>query len=291
MCNRFKNFLCFGNLSSPKSISLKEIERFISDEATKRIHFATLHSNALHSDDDGTVWLNLPFQEPFESIAKSELGINKVLFQNKNNKWYRILKDDELDGFIKLIDDFGELVLLRDCLDLSIALCMHENVTEDGEARRTVLGEHEYQLKYNSDKHDTSADLKALTEELQRRLDSLPFFRHADYIMAVPSSRPFMVDIINGLDGFDFTDISDKVSWINKQGSLKELDDPKKKLELIDTWGLKIDQDTDLKGKTVLLVDDMYKSGITMQYVAMKLKEAGARRVFGICLCKALGND
>lgn len=35
----------------------------------------------------------------------------------------------------------------------------------------------------------------------------------------------------------------------------------------------------------------MYQSGLTIQFVAMKLKEAGAKRVFGITLVKALGNE
>lgn len=39
-----------------------------------------------------------------------------------------------------------------------------------------------------------------------------------------------------------------------------------------------------------MLVDDLYMSGITLQYVAMKLKEAGARKVYGLCLVKSFGN-
>ena len=34
----------------------------------------------------------------------------------------------------------------------------------------------------------------------------------------------------------------------------------------------------------------MYYSGVTMQYIAMKMKEAGAKRVFGMALVKSLGN-
>ena len=46
----------------------------------------------------------------------------------------------------------------------------------------------------------------------------------------------------------------------------------------------------DIKDKTVLLVDDMYYSGVTMQYIALKMKETGAKRVFGMALVKSLGN-
>ena len=44
------------------------------------------------------------------------------------------------------------------------------------------------------------------------------------------------------------------------------------------------------KGKDIILVDDLYMSGTTLQYVAMKLKEAGARKVFGLCFVKSLSN-
>ena len=43
-------------------------------------------------------------------------------------------------------------------------------------------------------------------------------------------------------------------------------------------------------GKNVMLVDDLYNSGLTMQYVAMRLKELGVFRVFGVTLVKSLSN-
>ena len=39
-----------------------------------------------------------------------------------------------------------------------------------------------------------------------------------------------------------------------------------------------------------MLVDDLYNSGLTMQYVAMRLKELGVSRVFGVTLVKSLSN-
>ncbi len=40
----------------------------------------------------------------------------------------------------------------------------------------------------------------------------------------------------------------------------------------------------------ILLLDDLYQSGITMQYVAMKLQKAGAEKIFGLSIVKSL-ND
>ena len=186
----------------------------------------------------------------------------------------------------KFIDRFKELVFLRDTLDLSVALSMHETEPE----KRTLLGEHEFKVKYRSNKYDTSEDLMALIVEMQRRMEELPFYKHADYICAVPSSKPFMKTIIRGLNGFDFVDISENVWWDNKTGSLKNVESADEKLNMIQSWGLHFAEDIDFKGKTVLLVDDMYQSGVTMQYIAMRMKEAGAKRVFGMALVKSLSN-
>lgn len=278
-----------------KTIDIERIAEFINDSGTKRINFALWHKNALRPSQGNIAgWLNLPFDEPFESIARKELGLNKVLFEPKSGSSYyrRIDTQEEYDKIQNLISKYENLVFLRDCLDLSVSLSMHDFISEDtGYAVRTELGQHEYEVKYNSGVKDTTTDLQALIAEMQLRLEQLPYFNLADIICAVPSSKPFMKDIISALKGFNFADVSDKISWANKNDSLKNAETSEDKLKMIDTWGLTIDASLDLKGKTILLVDDMYQSGITMQYVAMKLKDAGVKRVFGMTLCKALGNN
>lgn len=177
-------------------------------------------------------------------------------------------------------------MFLRDTLDLSVALSMHES--EPG--IRTTIGEHEFKVKYRSGHIDTSADKAALAAEMQRCLEELPYFKYADYICAVPSSKPFMKEMIGELKGFDFADISDQICWENKSGSLKDVATAEEKLDMIQSWGLQFGKGLDLNEKTVLLVDDMYQSGITLQYIAMRMKEVGAKRVFGMTLVKSLGN-
>ena len=71
---------------------------------------------------------------------------------------------------------------------------------------------------------------------------------------------------------------------------IKDADSIDEKFEILDESGLNIDTDVDLKGKTVLLFDDLYMSGLTMQYVAMKLKERGVSRVLGFTIVKSRKN-
>lgn len=274
-----------------RKVDLDAIRAFIEDRGTKRINFAYNQPTALNRAEgqNCTGWLNLPFKDTIESILRSNLSLSKVLFTStkaSNNRVYRrIDTDEEFTNFSSFIEKYKDMVFLRDTLDLSVALSMHESARDV----RTVFGEHEYQVKYLSEKKDTSADKAVLQAELQKRLEELPYFKLADYICAVPSSKPFMRDLVTGLTGFSFEDISEKMSWQNKNSSLKDVETANEKLDMIQSWGLTFAADLDLKDKNVLLVDDMYYSGVTMQYIAMKMKEAGAKRVFGMALVKSLG--
>lgn len=273
-----------------KPVDMDVLRDFIEDENTKRINFSSSHANALKKATKGNLVgrIVLPFSDTIEPIACHCLGMSGFLYPSKfGNSFYRqIHSEEEFDQIASFVSQFKDLVFLRDTLDLSVALSM--NMTELGV--RTLLGEHEYQVKYRSENYDTREHLKALTDEVQHRLDELPFFKLADYVCAVPSSNPFVRSIIERLEGFDFKDISASVSWDNKVGSLKNIETADEKLDLIKSWGFRIAGGVNLNGKTILLLDDMYHSGVTMQYVAMRLKEAGAKRVFGMAIVKSLGN-
>lgn len=110
----------------------------------------------------------------------------------------------------------------------------------------------------------------------------------------MPSSNPdeesLPERIANSLTDFNFADISEKVSWRSKTRSIKEAKNVEEKLEILEESNLAIAEDLDINGKTVILFDDLYMSGISMQYVAMKLKEAGASRVLGLSIVKSRSN-
>lgn len=273
------------------SISLDDIKVFMADDGNaKRINFATTHCGALRKDptENPFAWLNLPFTQTIEPLMKKELGVSGLfLFLSKfsGKPYRRIDTEREYAEIQSVIDKYKNYVFLRDCLDLSIALSMNM----DDNANRTSIGELEYQVKYHSLEADYKANVSALTKILQTTLDSLPYFKEVDSVCVVPSSHSFMQEIVAGLKGFGFTDISGMLSW-NKTQEVKNADNLDEKLDALVRSELTFKGDSDLKGRNVLLLDDLYKSGITMQYVAMKLKEAGCRRVFGMTLVKSLGN-
>ena len=74
--------------------------------------------------------------------------------------------------------------------------------------------------------------------------------------------------------------------WAKEKPQLKETSEKKKWLAL-ESAELSFSAE-EMGGKKFLLIDDLYQSGATMNFVAGKLKEAGANRVFGLSLVKSL---
>ena len=268
-----------------KNITLEGIRNFLNEEGlAKRIHFASTHITALKRKEDkgGLGYIAFPFADSIRPIFKEYT--NKDLYYSQSNIYRYIKSEDEFKKLEVFINEHRNIVFLRDQLDLSLALDM--NYEEDC---HTEIGDWEYRAKYKDDK---DAEEK-LGEACKEWLEKLPFFKDADYICAIPNSRKEVQlpqRIVNRMNGFGFENISDKVCWMNKERSLKDAVDVNDKLEILEESGLTIDGSLDLNNITVLLFDDLYQSGTTMQYVAMKLKQAGAQRVFGIAIVKSKSN-
>ncbi|MDL2224068.1 phosphoribosyltransferase [Bacteroidales bacterium OttesenSCG-928-M06] len=257
------------------------------DERAKRIHFnSEYHRNALRrTGKKGIGKINLPFKDTINPILKSETDC--ILFDSQfDDKCYRTIKsEEEYEKLENFVAKYREIVFLRDNLELSLALSA--NYASDN-VNRTEIGELEYQAKHNDD--EDSKD--ELIEVCNNWLNQLPYLNQADYICAMPSSNNNSLPqrIVEGISGFDFENISEHVFWTSKTRSVKDAATIDEKLAILDESGLTISGDLDLGGKTVLLFDDLYMSGISMQYVAMKLKEAGAQRVFGLSIVKSRSN-
>lgn len=271
-----------------KRVTIDDIRDHITSEGAKRIHFATSHKNSLTSPKSGSHGkITLPFRETIEHLLLKELrefGQN-YLFPSKfdNGGYWRGFKSHEdYELCQSFVEKYQQIVFLRDTLDLSLALSMN---LQD-EKTYTDLGELEYEAKYQHNKAAESQLVSITGEWLQK----LPYYSIADSLCAMPCSQPGQHSlprrIVDGLGHYD--NISAGVRWLNKNLSLKELRTVDEKLEALENFGLEIT--SDLAGKNVILLDDLYMSGLSMQFVAMKLKEAGADRVFGISIVKARSN-
>lgn len=275
----------FNSMFGPKPITEEKINDFLSDFRTKRICFSRIQKNALWQTDDGKYMLTLPFDDSVGAILKDQTGIS--LKESSKGKYYQMLGDEEVERVRRFIDLYSDVVFLRDLLDSSVALSL--NFEDDGETR-TYIGELEKRAKYDN----SEADLIQLATIVDEFIGKTPLYANADLICAVPPSKAgdenLPAGIVGKLTNFKGVDISKSIRWTSKTASLKNAEGADK-LEILKHSGFEIVEGTDVKGKDIVLVDDLYMSGITLQYVTMKLKEAGAGRVYGLCCVKSFRNQ
>jgi hypoxanthine-guanine phosphoribosyltransferase len=107
-----------------------------------------------------------------------------------------------------------------------------------------------------------------LTEQLAAVIDAHPLYRSASFIVAVPGRRHNFSSELG-------KDVSGKV---NKEfASLRARSDFSKDEPRYD-----VDDSTRIKGKSVIVLDDVYRSGVTLQAAASALRDAQAKEVLGL---------
>lgn len=148
---------------------------------------------------------------------------------------------------------------------------------------RTPVGDLLYRLKYRGEK-DALADLVSIAAEFIRKWGP-----PVKAIVPVPpsrrrSSQPVM-QIAQGLAKLLEVPVCDVVRKAPIAKELKDAFDYHERLKLLENvYSVTA---TDLRGKAVLLVDDLYRSGATLNAVTASLASQGkAREVYAFCLTR-----
>ena len=283
MAFNFKNLL-FMDVPQ-KAITLENIKEIVSSNSTKRINFSSSHAEALKKYNDQ--WkITLPFKDSIQPIIKKEIGNDISLFASKykSGRVWRAITNEEYSKWHDFITCYNNIVFLRDCLDISLSLSM--NIIENDS--RTEIGELEHQSKYNNN-NNAEGQLVSLCEEW---INKLPYYKDAELICAVPSKTPDNLPQ-RIADKLKITpkNISNTISWTSKTKDVKNAENVEDKINILGESGFTIDNIEQLKDKVIILFDDLYMSGVTLQYIAMKLKDAGAQRVLGLTIVKSRSNN
>ena len=238
------------------------------------------------SRQDGKSAFVVRFTETIGPLLTAATGI-KLRYGAKHNNYFCIFSDTEQLQRVKDWErEQGDRVFLKDCLSLSLALGMNMEAKKEA---HTELGRLEYMAK----EHRDSSAITTLAERSYLAITSLPFYKDADFLCSVPSSKEFnlpgrIVSLLSKklslpdvTSGFSFP--SGKFDSI-KSATFKE------KWDIWENSNVTFHNpdNTDITGKSIILLDDKYQSGITLQYIAMKLQEAGAKEVYGLCMVKTL---
>lgn len=270
----------FKNMDKMQEITKESVEQARAKKP-KRICFATSHAaepkRKFTPPFVGTI--NVPFGEGFAKLFPHTIYPNSY---QEGGYWLGIDSEKEFEKIDTWVKNQGERVFLRDCLYASVA--MSHNFNDDDE--RTEIGELEYQAKQH---HDKGA-IGLLAEHCANTIMDIPLFRGADMICAIPSSPDKKFDLPSlavsiASKTVEKEDITGNFSFGAEKISVKSA-------TLDEKWDAlhqaQITFNGDLSDKKIILIDDKYQSGTTIQYIAMKLQEAGAHHVLGLCMVKTM---
>ena len=160
----------------------------------------------------------------------------------------------------------------------------------DGETKiHTYLGQLEYKAKSNKDEDA----IQKLAEHAAETIQSLPFYKDADLLIPVPPSKMGVNQTplkVAGIVGEKIQKTVKPILSFKNPGSPMKNSPIEDKLQKLEQRELVIspDERDSLRGKSVILLDDKYQSGVTANYVAWKLQEAGVKYVYGLFLVKTL---
>ena len=200
---------------------------------------------------------------------------------------YYIFDEPTYNKIALFVNKYYQRVFINDQLFVSMALGMHQEYKDgDDEPSHTRIGELEYEAKYNEN-NDAVQQLIAETVDF---IKTTPYYQNASCICAMPSSKNLTKEIAKQavLSFNNMKDLSDCLYFENEKEEVKDKDG-NQRWNVLEKANLIVKED--LKDHVVILFDDLYQSGMTMQYVAMKILEAGATNVYGLALVKSLRNN
>jgi hypothetical protein len=194
------------------------------------------------------------------------------------------------------IDTVGQYVVMRDYLALSFALDYDREGGDPGK-EQTEIGHLRLLAKpYGGQEADAQTTTAAdqLVERCLAFLNKMTCYKSANCIVAMPPSDPtkeynlprYMAEQIAARLGLE--DLSKHVRTIKARSSIKDVPRAQKLDTLLGTIEVAAGV---FDGKHVLLIDDLYQSGISMNYCALLLLQAGAKKIFGLACEKTCRND
>ncbi len=278
--------------SPDRRITRERFGAISTDGRARRICFATVHVNQPKRGTKpgfaGT--FNVPFRETIGNIFETECGL--TLYPNPNEFggfWRSIRTEEECQHVEAWARQQGTRLFLRDCLDLSTALGMNIRQSDEGWEGYTDLGHLESRAKQTLDENA----VRNLTALFVDTIRALPFYRDARMIAAVPAHPSKTYDLPRELASciardLALADVTNRFSFAGAKAAVKN-SPLAEKWEAWERSGLSFAPHFDGE-PAVILVDDKYQSGTSIQFVASVMRTAGAGAIYGLSAVKTLGD-
>ena len=205
----------------------------------------------------------------------------------------RLVGDRPSDGSARveaLLGLVSRSLTIEDTLDESHALGYHQDQDEaTGSLKRSALGRLVNEAKYRRSRAPRERIGEAVTDFIKAH----PRYARAGAIASTPSHEEGRA---SGLSGRLVRQVSEalKLRHIGIRRAYtkppqKEITDEDRRLGVrkrLANQKNSMVADDDVSGLTVIVVDDLYGSGGTMQEAGRALRAAGAEQVLGLCITK-----
>ena len=233
----------------------------------------------------------LIFDRAFPGLAKNKWKKTEKCHVT----YFRRISGEDLASVRAFIDALRPYVVIQDLTGGSMALAFRAATAPSGDIEATEVGHLMRAAKPYNDPPIKEHRLAgtALAHRLCDLAKAVPLYRHVDGFVAVPcaSSKKFSLP-----RGFAHElarqtgkhNLSEAVAKSKVTPELKNLS-LAEKLDAI-LGSVTVDK-AKVAGKSIVVVDDLYQSGLTINYLAEELRLAGAREVFGLAAVKTLSND
>ena len=193
-----------------------------------------------------------------------------------------------------LLQMFQNVVCVEDDLTETFALGYHTQMAPTGGYERTALGSLVYRAKpYRGDwtqQREQAAD--EIVAKVIQFIKTHPTYAQAEIMAAVPPSRPNTPNLPIYLVEQLATRLS-KINgtlWINKMRTTRPMKNCQTIQEKINNvkgaFVLSSQYRAQVKGQSMILLDDIYQTGFTLNEVGRVLFEAGAKAVLGLVITK-----
>lgn len=204
------------------------------------------------------------------------------------------MKEQEIRNLLELLKSH---LYIDDDLTETFALDFHTALDASGRYPRTQIGELVYQAKpYNrraSETHRQNAF--ELADKFLLFIEKHPSYLRAEVVMSVPPSRmgktfDLPLEIVKQITlRFSMMDGSNHITKNRTTRPMKDCETLQEKAENL-RGAFTVNDGADINGRRVLVIDDIYQTGSTLNEVKNVLFEAGAKEVIALVATKT-GRD
>ncbi len=253
------------------------------------------------SKPGGDQALSFPFIETFANLVKAcpvpvpPLRRSRPRQGKQPNAYCYLPADADVVAIQSWVATLDHFVVCRDLLAVSMALDFDR---EDGDPAKSQTAVAKLRSRAKPYDREATADAYEAAQELGASLhgmvSTVRAYDAATMIASMPASKPGKKFDLPARLGEDLGRRL-KVPWepqavmaVKTRPQLKEVSLREKLAALDGTFTVDAAR---VQGHVVLLVDDLYQSGASMNFVAMKLQEAGAKAILGAAVEKTVRND